>query len=72
MSKSTNNKPSKVPTWYAESLADRLQRCRATLACHGMLPDAENARVMARLAKAGHAPKGVAEGERINLGDYLK
>jgi len=72
MSKSTNKKPSRIPARKAEPLAERLQHCRMMLSLHDMLTDAENARVMRRLAKAGHAPKGMAEGERINLGDWLK
>lgn len=47
----TLNRMQWVPAWKAETIIGRLQSCRAMLALHGVLSEAENARVLKRIAK---------------------
>ena len=49
----------KMPAWGSETVAQRLDHCRAMLNIHGFLSEAENDRVSARIERwaANHGVK---------------
>lgn len=63
----------KTPAWPAEPLADRLDRCRAMLAIHGMLTEKESKACRKRIvASVRGLKKALRELDRATAGEEVR